>query len=151
MEGQDMQAPDGQIPLRDQPEQGQEMQEDKGRGAEDREDRYQRDPLGFLMLAFALFWLGVYLLLRNRHVFPDTEQSWAYLVWGLAALAYVEIVIRLLVPKWRSALGRVFVWAAIWTGVGIGLWTGGDWGIIGPVVLIAIGIGMIISRLVPRR
>ncbi len=148
MEEQGMQDPDGRIPQHEKHEKGQEKQEEKGRGTD---EKYQRNPLGFVMFAFALFWLGVYLLLRNRHVFPDTEQSWAYLVWGLAALAYIEIIIRLLVPKWRRSVGGTLVWAAIWTGVGIGLWTGGDWEIIGPLVLIAIGVGLIISRLVPRR
>lgn len=148
MEGQSMQDPNSHIPRHEKNEKGQEKQEEKGRGPD---EKYQRNPLGFLMFAFALFWLGVYLLLRNRHIFPDTEQSWAYLVWGLAGLGVVEIVIRLMVPKWRRALGGTFIWVAVWTGVGVGVWTGDDWEIIGPLVLIAIGIAMIVSRLVPRR
>ncbi len=148
MVDQDFQDPSGRPPQSEKQEKGQEKHEEKGRGAD---EKYHRNPLGFLMFAFALFWLGVYLLLRNRHVLPDTDQSWAYLVWGLAALAFIEIVIRLMVPKWRRPIAGNFVWAAIWTGVGVGLWTDGEWEIIGPIVLIAVAIAMIAGRLVPRR
>lgn len=148
MADQDMQDPYTRTPRNEKHEKAQEKQDEKGRGPE---EKYERNPLRYLMVALALFWLGVYLLLRNRHVFADTDQSWAYLVWGLAGLAALELIIRLLVPQWRRAIGGTFIGAAIWTGVGVGLWTGDDWQIIGPVVLIAIGIGMIISRLLPRR
>lgn len=145
---QDYQDPGSRMPRNEKQEKGQEKQEEKGRGAE---EKYQRNPLGSLMFAFALFWLGIYLLLRNRHVLPDTDQSWAYLVWGLAALGALEIVIRLMVPKWRRPIAGTFVWTAVWTGVGVGLYTGDDWEIIGPIVLIAAAIAMIVGRLMPRR
>lgn len=148
MADQETQDPYDGMPRKEKNEKGQEKQDEKGRGPD---EKYQRNPLGYLMFAFALFWLGLYLLLRNRHVLPDTDQSWAYLVWGFAGLGLAEIIIRLIVPKWRRSLGGTFVWTAVWTGVGFGLWTGGDWEIIGPLVLIAIGLAMIVSRLVPRR
>lgn len=147
-QGQPPQGPQGGMPRGEKQEKGQEKQEEKGRGPD---EKYERNPLGFLFFAFALFWLGVYLLLRNRHVLPDTDQSWAYLVWGLAALGALEIVIRLMVPRWRRPITGTFLWAVIWAGVGVGLWTGDDWEIIGPIVLIAAAVALVLGRLVPRR
>jgi hypothetical protein len=144
----EMQRPNSGMPRYEKQEKGQEKQEEKGRGPD---EKYEKNPLGFMVFAVDLCWLGVYLLLRNRHVFADTDQSWAYLVWGIAALAVVEIVIRLMVPRWRKAITGTFVWAVIWAGVGFGLWTGSDWEIVGPVVLIAVALALVLGRLVPRK
>jgi hypothetical protein len=140
MTDQQVQGPDSGVPRYEKPE--------KGRGLD---EKYEKNPLGFLIFAIVLFWVGTYLLLRNRHVFPDTDKSWAYLMWGIAALAVVEILIRLMVPRWRQQITGSFVWAVVWTGVGVGLWTSGDWEIIGPIMLIAVGVALIVGRLVPRR
>jgi hypothetical protein len=144
------QGPNNGMPRYEKQEKGQEKQEEKGKGPD---EKYERNPLGFIIFAIDLFWLGVYLLLRNRHVFADTDQSWAYLVWGIAALGAVEIVIRLMVPRWRRAVTGTFVWTVIWAGVGFGLWTNNDndWEIIGPVVIIAVAVAMVLGRLIPRR
>ena len=144
-EGQD---PNSGMPRYEKQEKGQEKQQEKGKSPD---EKYEKNPLGFMMFAVVLFWLGIYLLLRNRHVFPDTDQSWAYLVWGIAGLAVVEIIIRLMVPRWRQPVTGTFVWAVIWAGVGVGLWTGEDWEIIGPIVLIAVALALVLGRLIPRR
>jgi len=147
----EVRGPAGGVPPRyEKQEKGQEKQEEKGRGSD---EKYERNPLGFMIFAIDLFWLGVYLLLRNRHVLAQTHQTWAYLVWGIAGLAAVEIVIRLMVPRWRRAITGPFVWGVIWAGVGFGLWTGNnnDWEIIGPVILIAVALAMVLGRLMPRK
>lgn len=136
------------IPRHEKAEKGQEKQDEKGQGPD---EKYERNPVGYLMFAVLLFWIGVFFLLRNRHYFPETDRGWAILVWGGAALAFLEIAIRFAVPRFRRALTGTFVWAAILTGVGAGLWTGGDWAIIGPLILIAVGIALIAGRLLPRR
>ncbi len=150
MVDQEGQGPNSGTPRYEKQEKGQEKQEEKGQGLD---EKYEKNPLGFVVFAIDLFWLGVYLLLRNRHVFPDTEQSWAYLVWGIAALGAIEIVIRLLVPRWRKALTGTFIWAIIWAGVGFGLWTNNDnaWEIIGPVIIIAVALALVLGRLLPRK
>jgi hypothetical protein len=65
-------------------------------------------------------------------------------------IIFVEAFLRLAVPKWRRSVVGSFIWGAIWAGVGFGLWFG-NWEIIGPVVIIAIGVGILVSRLAPRR
>jgi hypothetical protein len=58
----------------------------------------------------------------------------------------------LMVPRFRQSLTGSFVWAVIWTGVGAGLWLGGDWWeIVGPIALIAVGVALVVGRLLPRR
>ena len=148
MLGPDEQNQNRSFPRNEKEEKGQEKRDEKGQGPD---EKYERNPVGYLLFAVLLFWVGVFFLLRNRHIIPDDDRGWAYLVWGAAALAFLEIAIRLAIPRFRRALTGTFVWAAIWTGVGAGLWTGGDWEIIGPVILIAVGIALVVGRLVPRR
>jgi hypothetical protein len=122
-------------------------EEEKGTGPD---ERYEKNPLGYLTLAIVLFWVGIYLLFRNRHVFADTDQGWAYLFWGVAALGFLEIIIRAMVPGWRRPIVLAFSWAAIATGVGVGLWTGGNWEIVGPVAFIAVVGALAVARLARR-
>jgi hypothetical protein len=134
-------------PQNEKAEKGQEKQEEKGQGLD---EKYRKNPLGFVTFAILIIWLGVFLLLKNRGVFAEGDQSWAIFVWGLAGLSVAEVLIRLLVPRWRQPVVGTIIWAAVWTGVGIGLWTD-DWEIIGPVILIAVGVALVAGRLIRRR
>jgi peptidoglycan/LPS O-acetylase OafA/YrhL len=142
-------SPDqGYRPRNEKDEKGQEKQEEKGQGLD---EKYRKNPLGFVTFALMVIWLGVFLLLQNQGVFADDNRGWAIFVWGLAALSLAELVIRVGVPRWRRATGGSFVWTAILIGVGFGLWYEGNWEIIGPIVVIAIGVALLVGRLAPRR
>ena len=129
-------------------EKGQEKQEEKGQGLD---EKYHRNPLGFVTFAVTVIWLGIFLVLQNQDVFAKTDRGWAIFVWGLAVLAVIEVGLRLTVPRWRQPVVGKVIWAAIWGGVGAGLWSRGNWEIIGPIVLIAIGVAMVMGRVWPRR
>ena len=62
----------------------------------------------------------------------------------------VMAVVRAAVPRFRRPVIGGFVWGAIWLGVGFGLWFD-RWEVIGPIVIIAIGVAVLVGRLVPRR
>lgn len=141
-------SPGGGYPRHEKEEKAQEKQDEKGQGLD---EKYKRNPLGFVTFALAVIWLGIFLLLQNQDVFARDDRGWAIFVWGLAGLAAIEVWLRLTVPRWRQpVVGRV-IWAAIWAGVGVGLWSEGNWEIIGPIVLIAIGVAMVVGRILPRR
>ncbi len=130
-------------------EKEREKKQEKGGGLD---EKYRRDPLSFVTWALLIIWLGVDLLFQNTNVgpFAKSGQGWAIFVWGVGALILGEALIRLLVPRWRRSILGSFVWGAIWLGVGFGLWFG-EWEIIGPIVIIALGVGILAGRLVPRR
>jgi len=130
-----------------QGEKEREKREEKGRGLD---EKYRRNPLGFVSFALIIIWLGVTLLLQNLDVFSETDKGWAVFVWGGGAIILVEALVRLAVPRFRRPLVGAFVWGAIWLGVGFGLWYH-EWEIIGPAVIIAIGVAILVGRLVPKR
>jgi hypothetical protein len=130
-----------------QNEKEQEKQQEKGQGMD---EKYRRNPLGFVTFALLLIWLGVALLLQNADVIPNDRQGWAVFAWGAGGLILVEGMIRLAIPRFRRSLMGTFVWGAIGVGVGFGLWFD-RWEFIGPIVIIAIGVAILAGRLLPRR
>ena len=130
-----------------QDEKEREKKQEKGGGLD---EKYRRDPLGFVSWAVLIIWLGVILLLQNLDVITDGSKGWAIFAWGGGVLIFAEALVRLMVPRWRRSIVGAFIWGAIWVGVGFGLWYD-KWEIIGPVVIIAIGVALLAGRLVPRR
>jgi hypothetical protein len=135
-------------PRHEKQEKGQEKEQEKGQGLD---EKYRRNPLGFVTFAVLIIWLGVFLLLRNRGIFSEDQKGWAIFAWGGAVLAFVEALIRLGVPRWRQPVIGGFVGAVIWTGVGFALWGSNNWDIVLPIVVIAIGVAILAGRLMPRR
>jgi hypothetical protein len=138
----------GVRPRNEKDEKVQEKQQEKGQGLD---EKYRKNPLGFVTFALVVIWLGVFLLLRNQGVFADDDRHWAIFAWGGGALALIEAMLRVAVPRWRQPVVGGFVGAAIWIGVGFGLWFEDNWEIIGPIVIIAVGVGVLVGRIAPRR
>lgn len=144
----------GRRPRNEKEEKDQEKQQEKGQGLD---EKYRRDPLGFVAFAILIIWLGVFLLLQNQELISyrgprdsGNDKEWAIFAWGAAAIWFVEILLRLGVPRWRRPLSGSFVWCVIAAAIGAGLWTQ-NWEIIGPIAIIAVGVGILVGRLVPRR
>lgn len=130
-----------------QQEKEREKKQEKGQGLD---EKYRRNPLGFVSFALLIIWLGVILLLQNADVIPDDDDGWAIFLWGGGGLILLGAVIRLLVPAWRRPVIGTFIWGAIWVGVGFGL-RYQSWEVVGPIVIIAIGVAILAGRLAPRR
>jgi hypothetical protein len=132
-----------------QGEKEQEKQQEKGRNMD---EKYHRNPVGFVAWALVIIWLGVILLLQNVDAFSlsDDDNWWGIFAWGVGIIIIAESLIRLGLPRWRHGVTGSLIWGAIAIGVGFGLWFG-NWEVIGPVVVIAIGAGILLSRILPRR
>ena len=130
-----------------QDEKEQEKKQEKGGGLD---EKYRRDPLGFVSWALLIIWLGVTLLLQNLDVIEENDRGWAIFAWGGGVIIFAEALLRLAVPRLRRSVVGSFIWGAIWVGVGFGLWYD-KWEIIGPIVIIAVGVAILAGRLLPRR
>ena len=147
--------PPGYDPQRRRPEKQDEKQQEKEAEKQQEkgknlDEKYRRNPLEILSWGVLIIWLGVTLLLQNLDVITDTGKGWALFAWGGGVIIFVEALLRLAVPKWRKPVMGSFIWGAVWVGVGFGLWYG-NWEIIGPIVIIAVGVGLLLGRLVARR
>jgi hypothetical protein len=136
-----------------QDEKQHEKKQEKGRGVD---EKYRRNPLGFVSFALLIIWLGITLLLGNADVFGAEnavgrdEHQWSFFLWGGGVIILLGALTRLMVPRWRRPVVGSFIWGAIWVGAGFGL-RYDKWEVIGPIVIIAIGVAILAGRLAPRR
>lgn len=134
---------------------------------QEKEEKDRRDPLGALSSAAFLIWAGVVLLLNNmgraailtavldRLNVPEMWlpfnlpfvdlRIWQAFFLGWAVIVLAEALVRTLVPIYRwNVIGNLF-WAGVLLGITLGRWT-----IIGPAVLIAIGLSVLIQGFMRR-
>jgi hypothetical protein len=134
---------------------------------QEKNEKDRRDPLGAISSAAFLIWAGVVLLLNNlgqaviltsvldRLNVPEMWlpfnlpfvdlRVWQAFFLGWAVIVLAEALIRTLVPIYRwNVVGNLF-----WAGILLGI-TLGRWAIIGPAVLIAIGLAVLIQGFIRR-
>jgi len=136
-----------------QGEKEREKKQEKGQGMD---EKYRRNPVGFVAWALVIIWFGVTMLLQNLDVFgmDNEDLQWAVFFWGGGAIFLAAAILRLLIPQWRRPVVGSLIWGAVWVAVGFGFWKGWEdniWEIIVPIVIIAVGVGILVSRLTPRR
>jgi hypothetical protein len=102
------------------------------------------------MWAILLIWAGIMLLAANMGVFDGIEQveAWSVGFLGAGVIVLLAAGFRLLVPAYRRPIGGNLIFAAILFGIGLGNIIG--WIVIGPLVLIFIGLGILLTGLLRR-
>jgi hypothetical protein len=120
----------------------EEKQEEK------QDEKWRRDPLSAIVWAGILIWAGLALLGDNMGLWDNLAilgsgvEGWSIGFLGAGVIVLLEVVIRLLMPTYRRGVGGTLVFAAILLGVGLGEIMG--WDLIGPLVLIAIGVSVLL-------
>ncbi len=115
---------------------------------------WRRDPLSAIVWAAILIWIGVVLLIGNMGLLDNLSilgrrvEAWSFGFLGAGVIVLMEVVVRLIVPAYRRAVGGTLVFAAILLGVGLGEIVG--WVVIGPLVLIALGVSVLLRGLFRR-
>jgi len=117
-------------------------------------EKWRRDPLSGIVWAGILIWAGVALLLSNMgllslRIGDNRVEPWSIVLMGAAVILLLEIVVRLIVPAYRRPVGGTLVFAAILFGVGLGDILG--WSLVGPLVLIALGLSVLLRGFSGRR
>ena len=133
------------------------------------EEKWRRDPLGSITGAFILIWIGVLLLAQNMGFLsslttildnlgvpaPGMALEWIPFVsargvqlflFGAGAIVVVEIILRLLIPKFRRGIFGSLIGAVVCFSLGLG-----NWEVIWPLVIIAVGLSILVGALTRRR
>lgn len=140
--------------MSDQPQYEQRRDEkdekqEKGNG-DSWDEKWRRDPVDAAMWALILIWVGLVLLGANMGFFGDLPlESWSIGFLGAGAIILLTVLFRLMVPAYRKPLAGSVILGVIFIGIGLGDLIG--WVIIGPLVLIGIGAGIILTGLFRRR
>ncbi|MBN1247783.1 MAG: hypothetical protein JXC32_09000 [Anaerolineae bacterium] len=128
------------------------------------EEKHRQDPVGSMVWAATLVWAGLVLLANNlgwlkswRIQLGDTGfdmpfeiEAWVG-VWqlfflGAGVLVLVGVVARLLMPEYRRPILGNLIWAIVLFGIAVG-----QWELIWPLILIAIGVSLLFGGVVGRR
>jgi hypothetical protein len=132
------------------------------------DEKRRSDPVGAVSWAVFLIWAGVVLLLHNLDKLdilidfvrglniPLAElpfelpfvnmEAWQVFFLGAGVIVLLEIIVRLLMPSYRRPIVGSIIWAGILFGLAIG-----NLAVIGPVIVIAIGVVILLGRFVRRR
>ena len=132
-----------------------EKHEEKSADEKSYEEKYRNDPLGAIVWAVILIWVGLVLLAQNmgyleqlglRLQFADLPfevpfvgDSWSLIFLGIAVILLIEIVIRLLIPDYRRPLMGTIIFLIVCIGLAFG-----SWELIWPLILIAIGASILL-------
>lgn len=140
-----------------------EKQEEKSPEEKSWDEKHHRDPLGSVIWALILIWVGVVFLLSNLGLLDDLLQmtnllpgfgfldrfisAWPVILLGMGALLLIEVLIRLLVPAYRKPVTGTLILAVIFIGLGLGELTTLSWNIIWPLILIVLGLSFLFRGL----
>lgn len=143
-------------------EKEREKREEKSHEEKNWEEKWQRDPLNAIVWAVIFIWAGVVLLARNLgylstldKVLPGTPfgflagaGTWSLILLGVGVILLIEVLVRLLVPAYRRPITGTLILAIILIGIGLGNLV--SWGLIWPLILIALGLSIIFRGLFRR-
>ncbi len=123
-----------------------EEKDEKGRD-ESWDEKWRRDPVEAAVWAFVLIWAGVVWLASNTGVWESVlgegAEWWPIAFLGAGLIVLLGVLFRLLVPAYRRPLTGSLILGLIFVGIGLGQLT--SWIIVGPLVLIAIGISGLVA------
>lgn len=130
-------------------EEKNEKQEEKGDQGWD--EKWRRDPLTAAAWACILIWAGVVLLAHNLGMLSWIPflESWSIFFLGAAAILFIEVGLRLLLPAYRQPIAGTVILAFVFLAIGLGSVI--NWNCIWPLILIGIGVYALFTGLIRRR
>jgi hypothetical protein len=102
-------------------------------------ERMRGNPLRLVCWFVLLVWFGITLLLSAVGKIDTPQRVWAVFAWGGGAIAFIETLLRLIVPRWPEPVVNPVVWGVIWIAVGFSLWYK-SWETLGPIGIIGLGL-----------
>mgnify|MGYP000846363723 FL=1 len=128
------------------------------------EEKSRRDPVEAMVWAATLIWAGLVLLGNNLGYFDririrlgdtgfdlpfEIEEwvgAWQVFFLGAAVLVLLGVLARLLIPAYRSPVLGSLIWAIVLVGIALG-----QWNLIWPLILIAVGVSLLFGGVLRRR
>lgn len=117
------------------------------------EQPQHRDLVESLMWGGIFIWAGLVYLAHNlgwlERILPLGRMNFRFDLWGIILLGagvilLIGAIVRRVVPEYSRAGSGGFVLAAVL--IGVGLSNLFAWHVIWPVILIAIGLGLLLRR-----
>ena len=134
----------------------EERQREREERHRERREWRRSDPIGPIIGALVLIWLGVVLLAaQNSEMIRlpfsiSWDNVWAFFLVGLGALLILEALLRVIFPAPRRIVGPL-IWGIILLVIGVaGLFPGMGVEKLWPLALIAGGLGLLLTNVLRR-
>jgi len=134
----------------------EERQHEREERHRERREWRRSDPIGPVIGALVLIWLGVVLLaVQNPEMIRlpfsiSWDNVWAFFLVGLGALLILEALLRVIFPAHRRIVGPL-IWGIIFLVIGVaGLFPGMGVEKLWPLALIAGGLGLLLTNVLRR-
>ncbi|OGO25184.1 MAG: hypothetical protein A2W33_09720 [Chloroflexi bacterium RBG_16_52_11] len=141
-----------------------EEKDEKSREEKSWDEKWRRDPISAIVWAILFIWVGVVLLADNLDLlapwldnlaqstgltFIGEMEAWEVILVGGGLIVLVEVIVRLLMPQYRRAVGGTIFFAILLISVGLGNVIG--WEVVGPLIFIALGLSILARGLFGRK
>jgi len=141
-----------------------EEKEEKSRDEKSWDDKWLRDPLSAIVWAVLFMWAGLVLLAYNIGsldawlanlaqttglTFLAEMEVWEVILVGAGFIVLIEVVVRLLVPEYRRAVGGTIFFAIVLISIGLGDVIG--WSVVLPLIFIGLGLSILVRGLIGRK
>jgi hypothetical protein len=134
----------------------EERQGEREMRRRERRELRRNDPIGSVIGALVLIWLGVlFLAVQNPEMVRlpfsiSWDNVWAFFLIGLGALLILESLLRVIFPAPRRIVGPL-IWGIILLVIGVaGLFPGMGVEKLWPLALIAGGLGLLLTNVLRR-
>ena len=134
----------------------EERQGEREERRRERRELRRNSPIGSVIGALVLIWLGVlFLAVQNPEMVRlpfsiSWDNAWAFFLIGLGALLILEALLRVIFPAPRRIVGPL-IWGIILLVIGVaGLFPGLGVEKLWPLALIAGGLGLLLTNVLRR-
>lgn len=129
-----------------------EKNEEKG-GGRGWDEKWERDRLRMISIAAIFIWGGLVAFAGTLNLFNYNWEGhgWAVFLLGTGVILIGKVIIRVLIPEYRRAIGGSLIIGFILLAVGISDLTGWSWDYIWPIILVAIGLSILLRGVLRRR
>jgi peptidoglycan/LPS O-acetylase OafA/YrhL len=129
-----------------------EKNEEKGSGR-GWDEKWERDRLRMISIAAILIWGGLVAFAGTLNLFNYNWEGhgWAVFLLGTGVILIGKVIIRVLIPEYRRAIGGSLIIGFILLAVGISDLTGWSWDYIWPTILVAIGLSILLRGALRHR
>ena len=114
------------------------------------DEKWRNDPVNAAVWALLLIWAGLVWLADNLNLFRvEGIDNWSVILIGAGIIVLLAAAVRLAIPAYRRPVVASIIFGLILLAIGLGDEFG--WGIVLPLVLIALGIGGLLAFFRQRR
>ena len=134
---------------RNEKEEEKREKEDEKRSEKSWDEKWRHNPVRMVTLAIILIWGGIVALISTGNLISVGwwDGGSVFLV-GTGVILLVKAAIRMM-PAHRRSVGGTVIIGIILIGVGLGELI--SWNYVWPIILIAIGVGLVIGIFLRRR